>query len=222
MEDFLAHFANRPAASLADLFARFDNLSPVLMPSGGAAEINRGARSALNEEQRLEGQRADLQRILREAWEASVKEDRWSLMGSLTQLRSRFVEAVDRTRIFSQQRHGVEYSQPRKLREDSGRIVREIQSVKKIDPKASLAPCLGFNTVLDHVLKLGTASRLRICSNGECNTRYFVAGRRSQRFCSELCAGTSIRESKRRWWQENGDNWREQRKGRGRGKRKSK
>lgn len=48
-----------------------------------------------------------------------------------------------------------------------------------------------------------SADLMRVCMNPECPARYFIAYRRTQKFCSEKCAGPGQREAKRRWWNEN-------------------
>jgi hypothetical protein len=41
------------------------------------------------------------------------------------------------------------------------------------------------------------------CPNPECPAPYFFRQQKGQKFCSEECANSSRRESKRRWWNEN-------------------
>lgn len=56
------------------------------------------------------------------------------------------------------------------------------------------------------------ADLMRVCLNTKCPARYFIAERRSQKFCSEACAEVAQREYKRRWWSEHGAAWSEARK----------
>ena len=60
------------------------------------------------------------------------------------------------------------------------------------------------------------SQRLGVCENyikGEsCPTPYFLKYRPTARFCSEACASTAQRESKRRWWKEHGQKWLENRR----------
>jgi hypothetical protein len=63
----------------------------------------------------------------------------------------------------------------------------------------SLTP---FERVLEHLGRC--ADRLRICGNEECPAPYFIARRRSQKYCSDDCSAPSQRELKRRWWDEHG------------------
>jgi hypothetical protein len=63
-----------------------------------------------------------------------------------------------------------------------------------------------FQTAVLHLLK--SASKLRCCHNPDCAAPYFLARRRSQKYCSVDCNLPAQREYKRRWWHKNGDEWR--------------
>lgn len=52
---------------------------------------------------------------------------------------------------------------------------------------------------------LHVVDRMRYCPNPECPAPYFIAKRRSQKYCSEICALPAQREFKRRWWAEHGE-----------------
>lgn len=52
-----------------------------------------------------------------------------------------------------------------------------------------------------------SADVMRVCLNPECPARYFIARRRSQKFCSDKCAEPAQRAYKRRWWNEHGVEW---------------
>lgn len=52
---------------------------------------------------------------------------------------------------------------------------------------------------------LHVVDRTRYCPNPECPAPYFIAKRRSQKYCSEICALPAQREFKRRWWAEHGE-----------------
>lgn len=58
---------------------------------------------------------------------------------------------------------------------------------------------------------MNSAKRTRHCKNPECPAPYFFADRRNQKYCSEVCALPEQRAFKRRWWQQNGKKWRENR-----------
>lgn len=47
-----------------------------------------------------------------------------------------------------------------------------------------------------------SADRMRICGNPQCPAPYFIASRRSQKFCCDACALPAQREYKRKWWNE--------------------
>jgi hypothetical protein len=72
--------------------------------------------------------------------------------------------------------------------------------------------------LLDYAIHL--ADRMRCCSNPECPARYFVAKRRSQKYCSEKCAEPAQRLFKRTWWDEHGKQARKKQKARAARKRK--
>jgi hypothetical protein len=55
--------------------------------------------------------------------------------------------------------------------------------------------------------------RMRTCPNSSCPAPHFVAKRKTQKFCSEICAAPAQREQKKAWWNEHGENWRSSRKG---------
>lgn len=52
------------------------------------------------------------------------------------------------------------------------------------------------------------ADRMRRCPTPACPAPYFIAQRRSQRYCSDACALPAQREFKRIWWREHGNQWR--------------
>lgn len=67
---------------------------------------------------------------------------------------------------------------------------------------------------------LQESRHLAICKNselggtpgGECSTPYFLKYRPQQEFCSEECAKPRQRETKRRWWDDHGEEWLAKRK----------
>jgi hypothetical protein len=48
------------------------------------------------------------------------------------------------------------------------------------------------------------ADRLRFCPTPKCPAPYFIAQRRSQKYCSDACSLPAQRECKRAWWREHG------------------
>lgn len=69
---------------------------------------------------------------------------------------------------------------------------------------------LGPETICEHIFTYMTGHTSR-CRNGDCHTPYFFAIRRSQKYCSDVCAIPAQREFKRKWWAENGPEWRHKR-----------
>lgn len=47
------------------------------------------------------------------------------------------------------------------------------------------------------------SDRLVVCGSPECDTPYFIAVKKNQRYCSEKCAGWAKRLSKKEWWDKN-------------------
>jgi len=50
--------------------------------------------------------------------------------------------------------------------------------------------------------------RMRCCLNENCDAPFFLARRRTQKYCSEDCAAPAVRQFKRTWWKEHGEDWR--------------
>ena len=63
--------------------------------------------------------------------------------------------------------------------------------------------------------------RLAICANLDngCPTPYFIRSKPNQRFCSDACARPAQRAFKRKWWNEHGQGWRQERAKRSRSER---
>ena len=56
------------------------------------------------------------------------------------------------------------------------------------------------------------ASRVRHCANPDCEEPYFIATKRSSKYCSEACSKPAQQAFKRDWWAEHGSEWRKNRK----------
>jgi len=65
------------------------------------------------------------------------------------------------------------------------------------------------------------ADRMRYCPNPTCPAPFFIANRRSQKYCSDACSAPAQREFKRDWWSEHGEEWRAERAKKQRAKRGS-
>lgn len=66
---------------------------------------------------------------------------------------------------------------------------------------------------------LKSADKTRCCPHPDCPSPYFLAKRRNQRYCSEVCAQRGERELKQKWWEKHGKEWRRQRQKKSRRKR---
>jgi hypothetical protein len=69
--------------------------------------------------------------------------------------------------------------------------------------------------ILPLSLALGVSElwpKMAVCGNPECPNRYFLRGRKTQRFCDRpACAAYGQREHKRNWWNEHGAEWKHER-----------
>jgi hypothetical protein len=74
---------------------------------------------------------------------------------------------------------------------------------------AALPPPKPLEIVFSYLFK--HLNNMRICPNRDCPARYFMAIRKGQKHCSEVCSMPAQREYKRQWWSKNGENWRRQR-----------
>jgi hypothetical protein len=96
-------------------------------------------------------------------------------------------------------------------------------SVGPVDDEAewfigSLGPPTFCENALMQLVEFATLTKF--CRNPECSTPYFLAARKSQKFCSGPCAKPAQRSSKRSWWAANGQEWRRRRE-KARNRRKS-
>jgi hypothetical protein len=70
--------------------------------------------------------------------------------------------------------------------------------------------------ILPLTLAIGVAElgpKMAICKNASCPQKYFLKGRKTQRFCDRpACMAYGQREHKRRWWSKHGQEWKETRK----------
>jgi hypothetical protein len=81
-----------------------------------------------------------------------------------------------------------------------------------LTPPEAQAITDAYTMVLLHALHV--ADRMRICQNHECGAPYFLAERRSQKYCSEPCARPAQAEFKARWWSAHGNEWQQKRRAR--------
>jgi hypothetical protein len=72
-------------------------------------------------------------------------------------------------------------------------------------------------TLLQEVLHclMQESPKAKICANPDCPAPYFIAPRSNARYCSEDCLQAVQRASKRAWWEEKGQEWRESRRNKG-------
>jgi hypothetical protein len=81
----------------------------------------------------------------------------------------------------------------------------ESQRNKKEEPPRPVPLQQALTYLREHV------DVLKRCGNPECAAPYFFAKRRSQRYCSDVCAKPAQMAAKKQWWDEHGDKWRKAR-----------
>jgi hypothetical protein len=68
-----------------------------------------------------------------------------------------------------------------------------------------------FDDVMDHFRMVATQARAKYCGNPDCPNPYFIAAKRSYKYCSPDCSGPSQKKFKREWWAAHGPGWRQRR-----------
>jgi hypothetical protein len=101
------------------------------------------------------------------------------------------------------------------LRTDLARVSFPSQCLQLVDQSGrirlpELPPLLPLETAFEFLLR--HYNRARHCPNPDCLAPYFFAKRHTQRYCSEKCAQSGEKQTKRRWWAEHGTAWRKERK----------
>jgi len=76
---------------------------------------------------------------------------------------------------------------------------REIRIWRNVDGSGRGRFCSGSSPRFEIV------DRMRYCPTLGCPAPYFIAQRRSQKYCSDACAVPAQREFKRAWWREHGN-----------------
>jgi hypothetical protein len=89
-------------------------------------------------------------------------------------------------------------------------FLRALERKRTDGPNPALdTPWKGFGNIFVALMPAGRlADRLRRCENPSCPAPYYIAKRRNQKFCTEICAVPAQQEQKRAWWNEKGEAWR--------------
>ena len=80
------------------------------------------------------------------------------------------------------------------LEKGRGWVIRWRADQKGVMPRRSTLPAVLIFGCLTY------ADRLTFCRNQECPASYFLAKRRDQKYCSDICATPAKRAAKRDWW----------------------
>jgi hypothetical protein len=139
----------------------------------------------------------EYQELIREVWKAATDGERryFTFM-----LRSRLYEA-----LIAEARDSV----PKTLkRSGEGKFERVAPWRTEYSAIIRSLPATSFDDVIDRLAAL--AGRTKVCGNSACETPYFIAARKSQRYCNEKCANVFQQRAKREWWRQHGKKWRQQ------------
>ncbi len=153
------------------------------------------------------------QELVQAVWEAPTNAERRYFAWKLRSRLYRAVEAEAREAIPQTiQRAGDEWRRVGEWKLEYSRMLRSL-------------PETSFEAVVNRLDDLG--ERTKRCGNPDCPAPFFIAVRKSQRYCTESCAGVFQRQAKQAWWQHHGRDWRKQRreetgKGRRHGKARTK
>jgi hypothetical protein len=138
----------------------------------------------------------EYQDLIRSRWMASSLEERRYFEHHL---RHRLFDALER-----QARDSIDKAQ----RDSHGCWTRAALS-EGYARRVRALPIVAFESAIERLEDIG--EHTLICGNRECKTPYFIANRRSQKYCSLPCAAVFQQQAKREWWQEHGDVWRAER-----------
>jgi hypothetical protein len=104
------------------------------------------------------------------------------------------------------------WDQPDLRKREKLLIVLQTQYWEGLHPGAQeLADPPVFDHIMDHLREVANTWRAKHCANPDCPTPYFIAAKRSYKYCSPDCADPAQKQFKREWWSKNGPGWRKKR-----------
>lgn len=83
---------------------------------------------------------------------------------------------------------------------------REFHEAMNPDMQGDLPPLNPFEQAMVHLKRV--SARAKHCGNPDCGNPYFLAKKRSYKYCSPACSEPAQKAFKRDWWAENGPGWR--------------
>ena len=191
LDRFLLEFVN------VDESRRLSDQFPDLLPLGIESDHEFSHLLHHSPEQNREQNLRDYRELMREMWVARHDGQRRYFAFQLRSRLYRGLEAIARANI------------PKTIERRAKGDWRRVSEWKsEYSDKIRTLWQTPFEEALDRLEKL--AGHTKVCGNPECPARYFIAQRRSQRYCSEACAGLFQRQAKRNWWEMHGREWREQ------------
>lgn len=104
--------------------------------------------------------------------------------------------------------------------------VRALRFDKSVETKFSEPPgdlAITAHDAFLQVLHRGAeiAKRMKLCRNRQCQYPFFLAGRRTEKYCTQECAKPAKRAAKLKWWNKHSKKWRRDQKAAGRRKKQS-
>jgi len=132
---------------------------------------------------------AGVQQFLRLAWEASeMREREWHIFAA----RSNFHNNTVYMPVFI----GKLRASP-----DVIKTLDEPRNAEEERLRLSVPAFTPFEQSMHHLQRI--AKRMRHCQNPECPAPYFLAQKKSQRYCCSKCSAPMQRAQKREWWRQN-------------------
>jgi hypothetical protein len=182
------HPAMMPPLLRYGVFAAFDRIK------NRKAETGRPIPRAPSDSEMEDFELAEYWTFMREAWMASTEGTR------------RYWAFKLRHKLYSALEQELRNSAPKSIRRDAAGewertgerqpFIREIQETP-------------FERAIDRLEDL--RGRTGQCGNPDCGAPLFIRSRKSQRYCSDMCARVFQQEAKRKWWQDHGKDWRAKR-----------
>lgn len=201
LDAFLTEVANTD--SLVRL-ARYDDLLPPHLDSRHSVEHFPSVEPDKWREDAL----AEYQHLIRGVWSSPNNETRRFFSFHLRRKLYEVLEAMAR--------ESIPKTIERTGRAGEGVFRRVAEWKTEYSDMMRRLPSVAFETAIDRLDDL--RDRAKVCANPDCDAKFFIAERRTQRYCAEKCAGHFQRQWKRNWWHKDGKDWRENRKEQAKGK----
>jgi hypothetical protein len=199
LDSFLIEFAN--AADFKRLLKHFQDVLPPALdePSMWSAV------SSPTKEQAVDWALEEYRRLIQAVWAAPDEGHRY------------YAEHKLRSRLYDVLEHDARAKLPKTVQRVSPKVYRRVADwLPEYGDLTRTIPQTSFEKAINRLRDLG--ARAKVCANPHCDTRFFIAKRKSQRYCDEKCSGVKQRDAKRSWWERHGKQWRDERQEKQKGK----